>query len=105
MYKKLTESSIQNKRMYLHKKKEQRRAGSSPCVTELPVLPKDRPLIGVVNIHVVCAAALALIQSNPTQMLILTCREAGFSLFVDVWAIPSILEQQDTFPPHSKEYL
>ena len=58
--------------------------GLVPIVTELPVLPKGRPPLmlelddkllralrtkgGVVNIHVVRATALALIQSNPSQM-------------------------------------
>ena len=87
-YPKLTESTIRNfKRMYMKQVKEQRKNGDDTCVTELPILPKGRPPLmlnldgkllsflkalrlkgGVVNIHVVRAAAVALIQSNPSQM-------------------------------------
>lgn len=86
-YPKLTESTVRNfKKMYLKKVKEERQKGGVPCVSKLPVLPKGRPPLmldldhklltflkavrtkgGVVNIHVVRAAALALIQSNPSQ--------------------------------------
>ena len=82
-YPKLTESTVRNFKMYLKKVKEERQKGGVPCVSKLPVLPKGRPPLmldldhklltflkavrtkgGVVNIHVVRAAALALIQSK-----------------------------------------
>lgn len=45
---------------------------------------------GVVNIHVMRATALALIQSNPSQMQYYNNFGVGFSLFIAVWGIQNV---------------